>query len=74
LPASSWTSSHCDDPGAGVEDVHARGAERQAEFGLQHLGDAGAHEIDDGLRRVEDAVRVGDLDRIALEEALVDRV
>jgi len=44
-----------------IEDVHARRAERQAELGLQHLGDAGAHEIDDGLRRVDDAVRVSHL-------------
>ena len=42
-----------------LEDVHAAGAERQAELGLQHLGDRGAHEIDDGLRRVDDAVGIG---------------
>ena len=41
---------------------------------FQHLLDAGAHEIDDLLRRVDDAVRVGHLDRVALEEALVDGV
>ena len=33
-----------------------------------------AHEIDDLLRRVDDAHRVGQLDRVALEEPLVDRV
>ena len=49
-------------------------AERLAELVLQHLVDAGAHEIDDLLRRVDDAVRVGHLDRVALEEPLVDRV
>ena len=48
--------------------------QRHAEFGVEHLVHAGAHEIDDGLRRVDDAVRVGHLDRVALEEALVDRV
>jgi hypothetical protein len=53
-----------------LADVHAPRAERQAEFRLQHLSDARAHEIDDGLRRVDDAVRVGDLDRVALEETL----
>ena len=46
----------------------------QAELVLQHLVDAGAHEIDDRLRRVDDAVRVGHLHRVALEEPLVDRV
>ena len=40
----------------------------------QHFVHAGAHEIDDRLRRVDDAVRVGHLDRVALEEPLVDRV
>ena len=48
--------------------------ERLAELGLQHFLDAGAHEIDDRLRRVDDAVRVGHLDRVALEEPLVDGV
>ncbi len=41
---------------------------------LKHFVDAGAHEVDDGLRRVDDAVGVGHLDGVALEEALVDRV
>ena len=59
---------------AGVEDVDVLVAERLAELALQHLGHAGAHEIDDLLRRVDDAVRVGHLDRVALEEPLVDRV
>ena len=49
-------------------------AERQAELGLEHLDDARAHEIDDRLRRVDDAVRVGRLDRVPLEEPLVDGV
>ena len=35
---------------------------------------AGAHEIDDRLRRVDDAVRVGRLHRVALEESLIDGV
>ena len=50
------------------------GTKRQAELAFQHLLDARTHEIDDGLRRVDDAVRVGELDRVALEEPLVDRV
>ena len=59
---------------AGVEHLHARLGERRAEFAPQHLLDAVAHEVHDLLRRVDDAVRVGLLDREALEEALVDGV
>src|SRR5947208_729135 len=55
-------------------DVATGSAERNAEPSLHHLGHAGAHEIDDLLRRVDDAMRVGDLNRVALEEALVDGV
>ena len=41
---------------------------------MQRDFDGGAHEIDDGLGRVDDAVGVGDLDAVALKEALVDHV
>ena len=43
-----------------------------AELLLQHLGDGRAHEIDDFLLRIDDAHRVGQLDRVALEEPLVN--
>ena len=36
--------------------------------------DAGDHEIDEGLRGIDDAVGVGDLDAKALEESLIDGV
>src|SRR5450755_1160945 len=67
-----------DDKAAGarrrIEDLHAGLGDRRAELALQYLLHAGAHEIDDLLRRVDDAEGVGALDRVALEEALVDRV
>ena len=49
-------------------------AELLAEFVFQHLFDGGAHEVDDLLRCVDDAVSVGDFDAVALEEALVNGV
>ena len=49
-------------------------AEPAAELGLQHLLHAREHEIDDLLRRIDDAERVGALDGEALEELLVDGV
>jgi len=58
----------------GIEDVDAFVAEGAAEFFLQNLFDAAHHEVDDGLRSVDDAVGVGFFGRIALEEALVDFV
>ena len=58
----------------GVEDVDAFVAERATEFFLQNFFDAAHHEIDDGLRGVDDAVGVGFFRRISLEEALVSLV
>ena len=49
-------------------------AERAVELGAQDVLHAGDHEIDERLRRVDDAVRVGHLDAEALEEPLVDGV
>src|SRR5204863_8876395 len=60
--------------GAGVDDEDVVAGERLAELGLEDFLDAGAHEVDDGLGGVDDAHRVGELDAIALEEALVDGV
>jgi hypothetical protein len=45
-----------------------------AELPVENLGDRRAHEIDDFLGRIDDAHRVGELDRVALEESLIDRV
>ncbi len=61
-------------PGARIENLHARIAQPQAELVRQHFFDGGAHEIDNFLRGVDDAVRIGDPDRIALEETLVDGI
>ena len=58
----------------GIEDVDAFVAERASEFFLQNLFDAAHHEVDDGLRRVDDAVGVGLFRRIALEETLINFV
>ena len=43
----------------GVEDVDAFVAEGAAEFVLQDFFDAADHEVDDGLRGIDDAVGVG---------------
>ena len=58
----------------GVEDVNAFVAEGASEFFLQDFLYAAHHEIDDGLRGVDDAVGVGFFRRISLEEALVNLV
>src|SRR5207248_4866896 len=41
---------------------------------LQNMLDAAYHEIDDRLRRIDDAVRIGDLDRKPLKEFFVDGI
>ena len=61
-------------PGAGVEDLNVLVAEFHVELRLQNFDHAGAHEVDDLLRRVDNAVRVGRLDRVALKEPFVDGV
>ena len=61
-------------PDAGVENMNVLIRERLAEFLFAASSTALTHEIDDRLRRVDDAVRVGDLDRVALEKSLVDLV
>ena len=58
----------------GIDDMHAFIGEGTAEPGLQHMRNAVHHEIDDGLRRVDDAVRIGLLDREALKKLFVDGV
>ena len=61
-------------PRAGVEDVHAGRGQPEAEFRPEDLLDAGAHEIDDHLRRVHDPVRVGDPDRVSAADELFCQV
>jgi hypothetical protein len=41
---------------------------------LQDFFDAAHHEIDDGLRSIDDAVGIGFFGRVSLEEAFVDFV
>ena len=67
---------HHEIPGsrAGVKNVHARVAEFLAELFLEHPLDARTHEIDNFLRRVDDAKGISRLDRVALKEALIDGV
>ena len=62
--------------GAGerVKDVHALVGEAFSELLLQDFFDGADHEIDDGLRRVDDAHGVGLLGVEALEELFVDGV
>jgi hypothetical protein len=45
-----------------------------AELAPQDVVHRAHHEIDDGLRRVDDAVGIGHLDAEALEELLIDGV
>ena len=58
----------------GIEDVDAFVAERAAEFFLQNFLDAAHHEVDDRLRRIDNAVGIGFFGRVTLEEALIDFV
>ena len=58
----------------GVEDVDAFVGEGFAELLFQNVIDAADHEIDDGLRGVDDAVGVGLFGRESLKEALIDGV
>ena len=57
--------------GAGIEDVNFGVGEVFSEIGAEESGHGGAHELDDALRGVDDAVSVGDLDGEAAEEVLV---
>ena len=57
-----------------IDDVNPGIGQRFAEVGFQEMLDAVYHEIDDGLRRVDDPVSIGILDREVLEEALIERV
>src|SRR5205085_6428854 len=78
LAARDVVTDEIDDETAGshtgVEDLHAWLGYWGAEFALQDLFHAVAHEIHDLLWSVDDAVRVGLLDGEALEEAFVDSV
>src|SRR5438445_11583143 len=47
---------------------------RAAEFFLQNFLDAANHEVDDRLRRIDNAVGIGFFGRVSLEEALIDFV
>ena len=60
--------------GGGVDDGDAFIAELLAKFGFEHFFDGRAHEVDDFVGGVDDAVGVGNFDAVALKEALVDGV
>lgn len=57
-----------------VEDMHIPVPQRLAELLLQNVVHRADHKLDNRLGGVNNAVRVGHLDRKALEELLVDRV
>ena len=57
-----------------IDDVNTGICERLAEVSFQDMLNAIHHEIDDGLRRVDNAVSIGILDREVLEKALIKRV
>jgi hypothetical protein len=58
----------------GAEDVYALVGEGSFELLFQNVIDAADHEVDDRLRRVDDAVGVDFLGRESLKEALVDGI
>ena len=60
--------------GEGVKDVYVFVGKGLAELLLKDLFDGADHEVDDGLRGVDDAVGVGLFGVEALEELLVDGV
>ena len=47
---------------------------RTVKFGLKNVFNAFHHEIDNGLRCIDDTMRIGNLDRKALEKLLIDGV
>ena len=53
-----------------IDDMHPGICERLPEVSLQDMLDAIHHEIDDGLRRVDDTVPIGILDREILEKSV----
>lgn len=61
-------------PDARVKNLRARCGQRLVKLTPEHLIDAGHHELDDLLRCVDNAQRIGLLDRKALEETLIDGV
>ena len=59
---------------AGVENFDIGRRQRFAPLRLQNAFDARAHPIDNRLRRVNDAHRIGDFGRVALKKSFVKRV
>ena len=57
-----------------VDDVNARVRERAAKLSPQNLLNASRHKIDNRLRRIDDAVRIGNRHGKALKKLLIDRV
>ena len=57
-----------------VDDMHPRIRERATELGFEDMCHTVHHEIDDGLRCVDDAVCVRHILREPLKEFLVERV
>ena len=67
---------HDEVPGANerIDDIHPAIRKRPVEFGFQDMRDAFHDEIDNRLRRIDDAVRIRNLDREALEKLLIHRI
>ena len=67
---------HNEVAGAGtrVDDENVGARKAFSKFLFQNLDDARAHEVHDGLWRIDNAHRVSHLHRVALEEALIDAV
>ena len=57
-----------------IDEMHPPVCQRTVELGLQNLFNAFHHETDDRLRGINDAVRIRNVNRKALEELFVDGV
>ena len=57
-----------------IDDIHPAIRKCPIEFSFQDMRNALHNEIDNRLRRIDDAVRIRNLDREALEELLIHRV
>ena len=57
-----------------IDDMHAFIRKRTSELSFQNLFDTLHHEVDNRLRRIDDAVRIGNLHGEPLEKLFVDSV
>ena len=61
-------------PNKRIDDVNPRIRQRPVKFSFQDVFNTFHHEINNRLRRIDDAVRVGDLHRKTLKKLLIDSI